>query len=67
MFKAENRHVNVVTAASVSTLLKKGEKPEEISTETMMNENFNLPIKKGRSGWGIASQKKVIKCCLRPR
>ncbi|MFD2208999.1 D-alanyl-D-alanine carboxypeptidase family protein [Virgibacillus halophilus] len=47
MFKAENRHVNVVTAASVSTLLKKGEKPEEISTETMMNENFNLPIKKG--------------------
>lgn len=47
MIKAEDRHINIVTAASVSTLLKKGEKPEDISTESILHENFQLPMKKG--------------------
>lgn len=45
--KAENRHVNVVSSESVSTIYKKGQFPEDITSEVEINKNLELPIKKG--------------------
>ncbi|WP_099158423.1 D-alanyl-D-alanine carboxypeptidase family protein [Virgibacillus ndiopensis] len=47
MLKAENNNVNVVASESISTLYKKGNPPENIITSVKLNENMNLPMKKG--------------------
>jgi len=45
--KAENKQINVIASQSISTLFKKGESPENITTDVIMDENLELPIKKG--------------------
>lgn len=47
LLKAENDKTDVIVPESVSTLHKKGESTESISTEVKLNENSTLPIKKG--------------------
>lgn len=47
LMKAEKDQVNIVTSESISTIQKKGELSDNISTEVELNEQFNLPLKKG--------------------
>ncbi|MFC3038981.1 D-alanyl-D-alanine carboxypeptidase family protein [Virgibacillus xinjiangensis] len=47
LLKAENDHVNVITSESISTLHKKGQEPEDIRTTIRLEEDINLPLKKG--------------------
>ena len=45
--KAENMQTNIVASESISTIYKKGEFPEDIVHETKINDNLELPIKRG--------------------
>ena len=45
--KAENMQTNIVASESISTIYKKGEFPEDIVHETEINDNLELPIKRG--------------------
>lgn len=45
--KAKNSKVNMVTSQSISTIHKKGETTADISTSIKLNDEFNIPMKKG--------------------
>ncbi|HLR66374.1 D-alanyl-D-alanine carboxypeptidase family protein [Virgibacillus alimentarius] len=45
--KAENKNIDIVTSDSVSTLHRKGQSKENITTSTVLNDEINLPMKKG--------------------
>jgi len=45
--KGEKDQVNVIASQSISTLFRKGESTENITTEVKLDEDMNLPIKKG--------------------
>src|SRR5690625_1741904 len=47
LMKAEKDQVNIATSESISTIHKKGESTENITTEVLLNETFDLPLKKG--------------------
>ncbi|MGM8366693.1 D-alanyl-D-alanine carboxypeptidase family protein [Virgibacillus sp. W0181] len=47
LLKSEQSTVDIVTSDSVSTVHKKGEKPENISTTIKVQERVSLPLKKG--------------------
>lgn len=47
LMKAEKDQVNIATSESISTIHKKGESTENITTEVLINETFDLPLKKG--------------------
>lgn len=49
LVKAENEKVDIVTSEPISTLQKKGESIENISTEIQLQEEYELPILKGHS------------------
>ncbi len=46
LLKAENNHVNVVASESVSTVFKKGESMDKLTTSVQLDE-VNLPLTKG--------------------
>lgn len=46
-FKAEQENIKVKTSQSISTLHKKGEQTEDITTSVKLEEKLDLPIKKG--------------------
>ncbi len=48
MFKAKQRTIDVVTSEKIQTIHKKQEKAEKIKTTTKLNEDIQLPIKKGQ-------------------
>jgi D-alanyl-D-alanine carboxypeptidase (penicillin-binding protein 5/6) len=45
--KAENMQANIVASESISTIYKKGQFPEDITHETEIKEDLELPIQKG--------------------
>src|SRR5690625_4741622 len=45
--KAENKNINIVASQSISTLHKKGESTEDITTSVVLDDKLSLPIKKG--------------------
>ncbi|RKQ37717.1 D-alanyl-D-alanine carboxypeptidase family protein [Oceanobacillus halophilus] len=47
MIKAEDKNIDVIVPESVSTLHKKGESTENVSTEISLKEDLTLPISKG--------------------
>lgn len=47
LLKAETEHVDVVASESISTLHKKGESLENLTTEINMDTSFDVPMKKG--------------------
>ena len=47
LLKAETKKVNIVASESISTIHKKGESTENISTSIVLDDQFNLPLKKG--------------------
>ncbi|CDQ39746.1 D-alanyl-D-alanine carboxypeptidase family protein [Virgibacillus salexigens] len=49
MLKAENNHLDVVASESISTLHKKGESMDKVTTEIKLHEDYTLPISKGDS------------------
>ncbi|WP_373892697.1 D-alanyl-D-alanine carboxypeptidase family protein [Virgibacillus natechei] len=47
LLKAENKDVNIVASQSISTIHPKGESTENLMTTVDLNENIELPLKKG--------------------
>lgn len=47
LLKAELDHVDVVASESISTLHKKGDSKENLTTEIIVDKSFSLPMKKG--------------------
>jgi len=45
--KAENKNINIVASQSISTLHKKGESTEDITTSVVLDDKLSLPMKKG--------------------
>ena len=45
--KAENKNINIVASQSISTLHKKGELTEDITTSVILDDKLSLPMKKG--------------------
>src|SRR5690625_2183510 len=47
LIKSETENIDIVTSESISTIHQKGESTENVKTEILLNEEFNLPMKKG--------------------
>lgn len=47
LLKAENQHIDVVASESISTIHRKGESTENISSMATLIEDIKLPLKKG--------------------
>lgn len=47
LLKSKQRNIDIVTTQSVSTLQEKGEADKNITTETILNEEWNFPVKRG--------------------
>ncbi|WP_174613656.1 D-alanyl-D-alanine carboxypeptidase family protein [Virgibacillus ihumii] len=47
LLKAEDQYTDVITSESISTIHRKGESTEDISSEAVLSENLQLPIEKG--------------------
>lgn len=68
MMKAESNKINIVSSESISTLHKKGEETDDITTEIVLDDTFVLPMKKGdkkgvlilKSGGKIISETALV-------
>ncbi len=47
--KAENKQTDVVASESISTLFKRGDSMENVTTEIAMKEDMQLPVQKGET------------------
>lgn len=47
LLKAKQKNIDIVTTQSVSTLQEKGESDKNITTETILNEEWTYPVKRG--------------------
>ncbi|TXL67904.1 D-alanyl-D-alanine carboxypeptidase [Cerasibacillus terrae] len=47
LLKGDNKNVNIVTSQSISTLFKKAEPLKDVKTEMTIQDDFQLPLKKG--------------------
>lgn len=47
LLKGDNKNVNIVTSQSISTLFKKAEPLRDVKTEMTIQDDFQLPLKKG--------------------
>lgn len=48
LLKAKNNHVKVIASQPITTVYKKGEKPENFTTTVKLDESIAAPIKKGQ-------------------
>lgn len=47
LLKAKNNNIKVIASQAISTVHKKGEKPDKFTTSVLLNESVAAPIKKG--------------------
>lgn len=55
--KAENKNIEIVASESISTLHKKGDSAEDITTSVVMDNKLSLPVQKGHQAGKLVVKK----------